>query len=579
MTIAQQKTSSIAPPVSTANGQTTTSAARHLISAVSRLASSRRVFGMLLLSIVLSFFVSVFQTVAPILFSKAIDIFSESNLSSREAILLIVSSMAAYGISKLLVEQRWLVYQPAENQILNNVREVYLQHAIALPLQFHLNRSIGRLDSIVGQGMGGIQTLTNLVFTQISPLVFEIIVTILAIYAFVEWSVAVLIFITLAGYLVALVFGAELVSRRLKNALGASIEAQGVSGDAVLNAEGIKTLAIEDEIIEKYRSKLARAHGQFRRFYSSRGILGLCLSAILVLGFTGSLWIVVSSVVVDQISVGALVLTNVYLLQLFRTMESLSYSYRDTRQSLEAVKRFLTIFAEEKDVAQEELKPVNQIDEIEMQRVGFRYPDGRWAVRGATLTITRGHIVALLGESGSGKSTLIRMVLKMLTPVEGIILINGADVQELDGKTIRKKISVVPQDAVMFRASLMFNVALTEQPNHKLLKRSLEAAELGTLLDTLPEGVNTEIGERGLKLSGGERQRLAIARAIYRGAELFIFDEVTSALDEETKAEILQLIRGLIPEFGVLLITHDHSVAEIADSVCRLIPPRSNKIS
>lgn len=576
MTIAQQKTSSIAPPVSTANRQTTTSAARQLISAVSRLASSRRVFGMLLLSIVLSFFVSVFQTVAPILFSKAIDIFSESNLSSREAILLIVSSMAAYGISKLLVEQRWLVYQPAENQILNNVREVYLQHAIALPLQFHLNRSIGRLDSIVGQGMGGIQTLTNLVFTQISPLVFEIIVTILAIYAFVEWSVAVLIFITLAGYLVALVFGAELVSRRLKNALGASIEAQGVSGDAVLNAEGIKTLAIEDEIIEKYRSKLARAHGQFRRFYSSRGILGLCLSAILVLGFTGSLWIVVSSVVADQISVGALVLTNVYLLQLFRTMESFSYSYRDTRQSLEAVKRFLTIFAKEKDVAQEELKPVNQIDKIEMQRVGFRYPDGRWAVRGATVTITRGHIVALLGESGSGKSTLIRMVLKMLTPVEGIILINGADVQELDGKTIRKKISVVPQDAVMFRASLMFNVALTEQPNHKLLKRSLEAAELGTLLDTLPEGVNTEIGERGLKLSGGERQRLAIARAIYRGAELFIFDEVTSALDEETKAEILQLIGGLIPEFGVLLITHDHSVAEIADSVCRLIPPRSN---
>lgn len=283
--------------------------------------------------------------------------------------------------------------------------------------------------------------------------------------------------------------------------------------------------------------------------------------------------------VADQISVGALVLTNVYLLQLFRTMESFSYSYRDTRQSLEAVKRFLTIFAEEKDVAQEELKPVNQIDEIEMQRVGFRYPDGRWAVRGATVTITRGHIVALLGESGSGKSTLIRMVLKMLTPVEGIILINGVDVQELDGKTIRKKISVVPQDAVMFRASLMFNVALTEQPNHKLLKRSLEAAELGTLLDTLPEGVNTEIGERGLKLSGGERQRLAIARAIYRGAELFIFDEATSALDEETKAEILQLIGGLIPEFGVLLITHDHSVAEIADSVCRLIPPRSNKIS
>lgn len=143
--------------------------------------------------------------------------------------------------------------------------------------------------------------------------------------------------------------------------------------------------------------------------------------------------------VADQISVGALVLTNVYLLQLFRTMESFSYSYRDTRQSLEAVKRFLTIFAEEKDVAQEELKPVNQIDEIEMQRVGFRYPDGRWAVRGATVTITRGHIVALLGESGSGKSTLIRMVLKMLTPVEGIILINGVDVQELDGKTIRKK--------------------------------------------------------------------------------------------------------------------------------------------
>ena len=122
----------------------------------------------------------------------------------------------------------------------------------------------------------------------------------------------------------------------------------------------------------------------------------------------------------------------------------------------------------------------------------------------------------------------------------------------------------------MFRESLGFNISLSSNPDQRKMEAAVRAAEIADLVLGLPDGYDTEIGERGFKLSGGERQRLAIARAIYRDADILIFDEATSALDERTKAEILNLIRSLSVSRGILLITHDQAVAAIADTIVAL---------
>lgn len=538
-----------------------------LVKAIARQKEFRTIATLLGTSVLLSFLASALLSVSPILFARGIDKFELGSASASEAVTLIVSSLIVFGLSKFLSEQRWLIYQPAENKFLNCIREVYLQHVLSLPLEFHLNRSIGRLDSIVGQGMAGIQSISNMLFVQLSPLVFDVVLTTIVLLLFVNLEISVTVLGSILIYLIVLVVGTEYVSRRLKVALGKTIDAQGAAGDAILNAEGIKALAVENTITSDYRNKLGAAYSAFVRFYSSRGLFGVLLVAILVAGFGLAIWLAVADAAVGRISIGALVLTNTCVLQMFRTMENFSFSYRGTRQSIEAVKRYLEIFAETTENAQENLKPLGDIELIQLQDVGFKYRDGMWAAKNVSFEVRRGTSTALVGKSGSGKSTIVRMIIKMLVPTCGRVLINGISLNELNGVDLRRRTSVVPQDTVMFKASLAFNIALTDKPDTELLWKAVKKAELSKLIQGLPEGFNTEIGERGFKLSGGERQRLAIARAIYRGSDLFIFDEATSALDQTTKAEILQLIKELVPSYCVLLITHDEAVANIADTV------------
>ncbi|WP_298822062.1 ABC transporter ATP-binding protein [uncultured Roseibium sp.] len=542
-------------------------AARSLLTTVAQKKDFRTIFLLLGTSVLLSFLASALLSAAPLLFSKGIDQFQSQDASPSLAVTLIVSSAIIFGLAKILIEQRWLVYQPAENKLLNSIRETYLGHVLSLPLEFHLNRSIGRLDSIVGQGMAGIQAITSMLFVQLSPLIFEVVLTTTVLLLFVNVEISLTVLGSIVVYLVVLILGTERVSRRLKDALGKTIEAHGAAGDAILNAEGIKALAVEGSITDAYRSKLNTAHAAFVGFYMSRGLFGLLLVAILIAGFSFAIWIAVSDTIAGELSVGALVLTNTGALQMFRSMENFSFSYRGTRQSIEAVKRYLEIFANAREPSQDDLKLSGPIDGIQVRNVGYRYPDGRWATKNVSFNLKRGTSTAIVGKSGSGKSTIVRMLMKMLVPTSGQILINDNDLVGINGVDLRRRTAVVPQDAVMFKANLVFNIALTESPDAKLLQRAVEMAELSPLIQSLPEGFETEIGERGFKLSGGERQRLAIARAIYRRSDLFIFDEATSALDKTTKNEILRLIRELIPNYCVLLITHDEMVAAIADEI------------
>ncbi len=541
-----------------------------LLRAVSRQKEFRKILILLGTSVLLSFLSSALLAAAPILFARGIDQFQLDDTSAPLAVALIVSSLIVFGMSKFLVEQRWLVYQPAENRLLNSIRGIYLRHVLSLPLEFHLNRSIGRLDSIVGQGMAGIQSISNTLFVQLSPLLFEVVLTTTVLLIFVNIEIFVAVLGPIVLYISVLILGTEYVSRRLGDALGKTIEAQGAAGDAILNAEGIKSLVVEDSVTDAYCRKLGTAHSAFVSFYKSRGIFGLLLVGILVAGFSFAIWIAVTDVVAGKISVGALVLTNTCALQMFRSMENFSFSYRGTRQSVEAVKRYLGIFAHAQEAPQGELKRVNTLERIQLRNAGYKYPDGRWAAKNVSFEIKRGTSTAVVGRSGSGKSTIVRMVTKMLAPTCGQILINDIEISDVNGTELRRRISVVPEDAVMFKANLAFNIALTDKPDTNLLLMAVEKAELSHLIETLPDGFETETGERGFKLSGGERQRLAIARAIYRGSDFFIFDEATSALDKTTKAEILQLIKELVPSYCVLLITHDDLVAQIADSVVEI---------
>ena len=507
--------------------------------------------------------------VSPAFFSRAIDLFVVSS-TLETAAWYVVISVALYSIGKFLLEQRWLVYQPAENRFLNAIRSLYLEHIISLPVEYHSNRSIGKLDAIVGRGIGGLKSLSSLFVTQAAPLLFDLIATTLAILILVDIGTSLLVLGSIVFYFIVLVFGTRAVTKKFRNALQSSINAQGIIGDTVLNVEGVKTLAIEKLVRQKYEKNLEISHRAFGSFYYRRGLLGLALSFCLITGFSLAVAWTLIGVLQGTYTIGILVLVNAYVLQLYRSIENFGFSYRDARQAVSAVMRYMEIFAEtrEKNFSGERLE--GPVKTVCFSDITFCYPSGKIVLEEFNMNLIKGRITALMGSSGSGKSTILRILLKHYSLVTGKIQINNIPIEEIDTTQLRQRIAVVPQDIFMFKDSLAFNIALSYKPDFARLNAAISYAQLNAVVQNLEFGLDTEIGERGLKLSGGERQRVAIARALYRDPDILIFDEGTSALDGNMRDYLLTTLKKIGNKYVTLLVTHDEEVAGVADEIVRI---------
>jgi ABC-type bacteriocin/lantibiotic exporter with double-glycine peptidase domain len=526
----------------------------------------------LVLTVILALLASILLAGAPISFAMGIDLFAAPEQRDHALRLIVISALILAG-GKLLLEQRWLVYKPAEILLLNQVRAAYLRHALSLPIAFHLNRSIGRLDSTLAQGVNGVQYLSGGVFTQAVPLLFEIVATIIAMAAVLSLELAALMGVTVTLYLVILVRLTRTVTRQWGTAISTSAHAQGEATDAILNVEGVKTLAAETTVLERYQGTLSKAHGAYARFYRSLGFSGLGLTGVLLTGFAGALASTTLSVIAGELTLGHLVLMNAYILQLFRPIETFGGYYRDARQSFTAVVQLIDQLAVKPDAETGGDAMPPALRTIVVDNLKFSYEERRPTLAFPSLTIERGKITALLGQSGSGKSTLVRLLAKLYPFAQGRIDIDGRPIATIDSRSLRRNIALVPQEPVMFDASLAFNVAMNDDPDARRLEAAISNAELQQLVAKLPKGVHTEIGERGLKLSGGERQRVALARALYRDAQVLILDEATSALDEVTRDRLLSTLRNIAPKLATLIITHDPAVAEVADRVAVMSRP------
>jgi ATP-binding cassette subfamily B protein len=243
--------------------------------------------------------------------------------------------------------------------------------------------------------------------------------------------------------------------------------------------------------------------------------------------------------------------------------------YQETRASLENVARIL---AQEPAPSNPGGAVPDGVESLEFSGVTYRHPGARdYALTDVSFTARSGESVAFVGPSGAGKSTLIKLLLGLYQPNTGRILFNGVDSRDVNYDLLRTHVGFVPQAIELFAGTIRDNLRFVHQEaTDQECMASLEAAQLRGLLERSRDGLDTRIGEGGLKLSGGERQRLAIARALLRKPHLLIFDEATSSLDTETEKEITRTIDGIIatrPSFVTLLIAHRLSTVASADRI------------
>jgi ATP-binding cassette subfamily B protein len=234
----------------------------------------------------------------------------------------------------------------------------------------------------------------------------------------------------------------------------------------------------------------------------------------------------------------------------------------------------LTSIAEtlsEVDVEQNEGKPpLKEIHgAVEFRNISFAYPDSeQQAIRDFSLSVAPDSVIAFVGMSGSGKSTLAALLVGFIRPQTGSILFDGVDASTVDYRTIRKHMSVVPQEAVMFDGTIAENVTYgLDNVSEDVLIAALQAANAMEFVEQLPDGIHTAIGPRGFTLSGGQKQRIAIARALIRDPKILVLDEATSALDNESEFLVQQALNGLMHGRTTFVIAHRLSTIKDADVI------------
>ncbi|WP_423160735.1 ATP-binding cassette domain-containing protein [Stenotrophomonas maltophilia] len=250
--------------------------------------------------------------------------------------------------------------------------------------------------------------------------------------------------------------------------------------------------------------------------------------------------------------------------------EMIARSIDDVARSWSMLGPLSTLWAapEEQQVADAQ-RFAGESGRLEFEQVSHRYGNRR-GVSNVSFKAERGSINFLMGPTGAGKSTLLKLALKSIDPQHGRILVDGVDLSRIDRAAWHAAVAVVPQDVILLNESLADNILLGRARDDHRLRHAAGKAAILPLIEALPEGLETTVGERGLKLSGGERQRIAIARALYGEPGILFLDEASSALDEATEREIMGHIRALANDVTVVAITHRRSIVSPTDRVIEL---------
>jgi ATP-binding cassette subfamily B protein len=356
--------------------------------------------------------------------------------------------------------------------------------------------------------------------------------------------------------------------RHTANQLDSEAHSQAV--DSLMNYETVKYFNNEEYEVNRYANTLFRWEQALVKSTVTMSLLNFGQASIIAIGVTLIMVFAANGVVSGEMTIGDLVLVNALMLQLFVPMNMLGIVYRQITYALADMDLLTKLLNEKPEVKDQEGAQALQLKQgaVEFERVAFSYNPDRVILRDISMRIAPGQKIAVVGPSGAGKSTIARLLFRFYEPTSGRVLVDGQDIAESTQDSLRQQIGMVPQETVLFNNSIHFNIEYARPgATEAEIQAAIQIAQLDQLIAQLPEGMNTIVGERGLKLSGGELQRVAIARAILKKPKILIFDEATSSLDSDTEVALMQSIREAASGVTSLIIAHRLSTIVDADCI------------
>lgn len=497
-------------------------------------------------------------------------IVGETAVDTGQTIMLLLLALTGLTATTILVA---ILSERAAGQILAELRQETHDRLIAMPLAFHDRNRSGDLLALMSYEVENLSTFLTATLARVPSMIMTATGA-FTVLLFIDPVLTFMIPALIPPFFIAM----KWLGRRLR-VLGRQVRK--AEADLVWMAESdldmlpaIKAFAVEHEKRERYHAAIEKARLLKLRQTRITAFIGPAVALLAALAAIAILVIGSGEVQNGGRSPSDLFAFLLYAALLTRPVGSLADTYGSFQIAKGTLARLEAVFALKPEAGYaRRLRLERAQGAIALEHVSFAYPGRPPVLADANLSIAAGETIALTGDNGVGKSTLVNLILRFYEPAAGRITLDGKDIADLQVQDLRRQFGYVPQRPLLVYGSIAENIAFgIPEPDPDTIEKAARLAQAWEFIEQLPRGLETEIGDGGVRLSGGQRQRLALARALYRDPPIFIFDEATSMFDLDGESAFINSCAQLLVDRTVIIITHRPASLALADRIIRLTP-------
>ena len=481
--------------------------------------------------------------------------------------------LIAYGFIRLansvLGEIRDTLFGRVTERAMRRIGLRVFEHLHQLDLSFHLNRRTGGLSRDIERGVSGINFLMRFLVFNIVPTFLELFLVMGILWQQYSIAFALIVLVSVVAYIWYSKSVTDWRTQFIREANNADNTSTTRAVDSLLNFETVKYFTNETYESQRYDVALKTWEQAKRKNRLSLFALNAGQALIISTSMTAMLGLAAYEVAQGRMTIGDFVLVNAFMMQIFLPLNFLGFVYREIKSSMTNIEQMFSLLKIDSAVPDLSDKPLTlKKGQVRFDHVSFAYTPERPILNALSFEIAAGERIAIVGRSGAGKSTIARLIFRFYDVNQGTILIDEQDIKSVSQLSLRSEIGVVPQDTVLFNDTLLENVRYGRpDASETEVHRALSLAHLDDFIASLPDGLQTHVGERGLKLSGGEKQRVAIARTILKNPSILVFDEATSALDSRSEQAVMSAIKEVSQERTTIIVAHRLSTIVDCDRI------------
>ena len=520
-------------------------------------------------------FAKVIAVGTPFLYKVAVDALAGEAVDAAWMMALgAVGLTIAYGMARAMTvgfqQLRDVIFAAVGQGALRQLALQTFTHIHRLSLRYHITRKTGGLSRIIERGVKGVDFLLRFLLFSIGPLMLELLMIAGVLFVLFDAWYLVIVVGTIAIYVwfTFAVTECRVKIRKVMNEQDTDANQKAI--DSLLNFETVKYFGAEAREAARYDSAMERYEAAALKTSYSLAFLNFGQSLIITSGLVGVMVLAAVGVQNGTLTVGDFVMVNAYMIQITMPLNFLGTVYREIRQALVDMGEMFGLLEQPAEVQDAVGAPDLNVSagDVRFDDIHFGYDAARPILKGVSLHVRPGQTVAIVGPSGSGKSTMGRLLFRFYDVTGGSVQIDQQDVRDVTQASVHARIGIVPQDTVLFNDTLYYNIAYGRPDATRAeVVEAARAAKIDGFIESLPDGYDTQVGERGLKLSGGEKQRVGIARTLLKDPPILVLDEATSALDTETEREIQSELREMSTGRSVIMIAHRLSTVVDADMI------------